>query len=158
MGGDGFRRDFLYYSYIFNDVHRHIQFKAQKQHRGDKTVSSEQLPEYGNSSVLFECLMVDVVLSECNDHVIIGYSTFHNFVMLYSYNIDSNKTKFYFVNKIFLFPMASHMSFFCELIKRVVCVLTKASIIVWYIIVVLRLRLFLPYILCEWIQRAFWSS
>jgi len=43
------------------DVHRHIQYKAQKQHRGDKTLSSEQLPEYGNSSVLFECLMVDVV-------------------------------------------------------------------------------------------------
>jgi len=44
----------------FNDVHRYIQYKAQKQHRGDKTLSSEQLPEYGNSSVLFECLMVDV--------------------------------------------------------------------------------------------------
>jgi len=43
------------------DVHRHIQYKAQKQHRGDKTLSSEQLPEYGNSSVLFECLMLDVM-------------------------------------------------------------------------------------------------
>jgi len=46
----------------FIDVHRHIQYKAQKQHRGDKTLSSEQLPEYGNSPVLFECLIVDVVI------------------------------------------------------------------------------------------------
>jgi len=51
---------FIVFIFYMFDVHCHIQYKAQKQHRGDKTLSSEQLPEYGNSSVLFECLMVDV--------------------------------------------------------------------------------------------------
>merc|ERR1712087_108108 len=40
------------------DVHRHIQYKAQKQHRGDILLRGCC---YGNSSVLFECLMVEGV-------------------------------------------------------------------------------------------------
>jgi len=57
------KEGFFFIFMILNVVHRHIQYKAQKQHRGAKTLSSEQLPEYGNSSVLFECLMVDVVIN-----------------------------------------------------------------------------------------------
>merc|ERR1712072_1076460 len=37
-----------------------VTFNTKHKNNTEETLSSGQLPEYGNSSVLFECLMVDV--------------------------------------------------------------------------------------------------
>jgi len=99
------------------DVHRLIQYKAQKQDRGDKTLSSD----YGNSSVLFECLMVDRFSQVLLIRAVIFIFLFSDISSMIGILNEANTFFIYFEFIYYFFAIVIHIIFslFIHKIKNV---------------------------------------